>query len=446
MKQQGFEGWLPKTSPQFNWTWPHIVAMTKRLQPITSGKQQHLMFWLPPQHGKSLCVSKHFPAYLIEKNPSKRIILGAYNSRYASTFSRATKRLLINNGFNQFGKLQQAIEWETSQEGFFKSFGMQSGITGTAADLVLIDDPIKGFEDLSEVKLDKVWDTFEHDIETREQPNTSYIVIQTRWHMDDLSGRLLARDGRIEDGGKWNVLCLPALALENDPLGRKIGEPLCPERQSLERLLERQRKSPMMFQALYQQSPTMEGGNIIKTDWFKYHNFPKKYDKYDYRILSVDGAWETKKENDYSVCVTWGIIGNNYYLVDMWRDKVHYPEFKAIIHSINGKYKPLTTIVEDAASGKAFIHEMSSSMTVHPFKPEGDKVARVHAISDIIASGRVFLPAGSPEENPEEYSWLYDFLHEVSSFPKGKHDDIIDVLSQFLRYMATNSSTPISIF
>jgi predicted phage terminase large subunit-like protein len=154
--------------------------------------------------------------------------------------------------------------------------------------------------------------------------------------------------------------------------------------------------------------------------------------------MSVDGAWETKKENDYSVCLVWGVIGNNYYLIDLWRDKVIYPDFKKIIKSIFDKYKVMTILIEDTASGKAFIHEMQSFLPVHPFKPEGDRVVRVHAISDFIAAGRVFLPEGN--------SMLYDFLHEVSSFPKGKNDDIVDCVSQFLRYMASVSSCPISIF
>jgi predicted phage terminase large subunit-like protein len=160
--------------------------------------------------------------------------------------------------------------------------------------------------------------------------------------------------------------------------------------------------------------------------------------------MSVDGALETKKENDYSVCTVWGVIGDNYYLIDMWRDKVIYPDFKVMIKYLNDKYFPFTIIIEDAASGKAFKQEMQSSLGVHPFKPEGDKVARVYAISDIIAAGRVFLPKS--DIFPENYKWVYDFITEVSGFPKSEHDDIVDTLSQFLRYMATMSLTPLTIF
>lgn len=437
-KKITFQEWLPKASPQFKWDYPHVLEMTRRLQPVTENKQRHLMFWLPPQHLKSSVISKHLAAHLIEKNPRERVILGTYNYKFAADFARATKRILVDRGFPFFEGKQLANEWETKQLGFLKAFGMQSGITGTPADKVLIDDPIKSYaEAFSETIRDNIWNTFVYDIETREQKNTSYIIIQTRWHFDDLSGRLLERDGRVEDGGKWDVLCLPAIAEENDQIGRAVGEALCPELHSLERLLERKQKEPSMFQALYQQSPTMEGGNIIKTDWFKYYN-PNVLTDFDYKIMSVDGAWKPKEENDYSVCTTWGVIGSNYYLIDIWRDKVIYPEFKRTISSIYSKYLPMTIVIEDCAAGIPYVQEMGQHLPVHPYKPEGNKEVRVHAISDIIQAGRVFLP--------EEHPMLYDFLHEVSSFPKGKNDDIVDTLSQAMRYLATNSTCPVSVF
>ena len=191
-KNNLFQDWLPKTSPQYRWDYPHVLKMTNMLQPIIGGKQRHQMFWLPPQHLKSTIISKHLPAHLIEKNPSERIILGTYNYKFASDFSRAVKRILVDRQFDKFDGKQLANEWETSQGGFLKSFGMQSGITGTPADYVLIDDPIKSYaEAFSEIIRDNIWNTFIYDIETREQKNTSYIIIQTRWHQDDLSGRLL---------------------------------------------------------------------------------------------------------------------------------------------------------------------------------------------------------------------------------------------------------------
>lgn len=396
------------------------MEIVSRLQPIANSERKYLMFWVPPQFGKSLTVSKHFPAYLMERNASKRIILGTYNYKFAADFSRSIKRILSGNGFNGFEGKQLANEWETSRNGFVKAFGMQSGITGTSADYVIIDDPIKSYaEAFSETIRDNIWNTFIYDIETREQKNTSYIIIQTRWHIDDLSGRLIQRDGLLSEGGKWDVLCMPALAEDNDILGRQKGEALCPQLHTRERLLERKKNEPSMFQALYQQSPVIDGGNIIKID--KFMKYDERMDmQFDYKLMSIDSAWEIKKENDYSVCTTWGVKGSNFYLVDIWRDKVLYPEFKRTIKAIFDKHKPLTIIMEDCASGKAFIQELSAFLPIHPYKPEGDKVSRVHAITDIINVGRVFIPMNKDGNFP----LLYDFLHELSSFPKGKNDDI----------------------
>jgi predicted phage terminase large subunit-like protein len=437
-KDTSFQDWLPKTSPQYIWDFPHIKEIINRIQPILNGEKKHLMFWLPPQHGKSILVSKHLPAYILERNPANRIILGAYNSRFASDFSRAVKRILVDKKFPYFSGKQLAADWETSKDGFFKSFGMKSGITGNPGDYVFIDDPIKSYlEAFSETTRDNIWQTMVYDIETREQKKASYVVIQTRWHQDDLSGRLLDRDGRIEDGGKWDVLSLPALAEENDPLGRTIGEALCPVLHSRERLLERQKKEPSMFQSLYQQSPTMEGGNLIKIDWFKHYD-PNVIKNFDYKVMSVDGAWKPEQENDYSACTTWGVIGDNFYLIDIWRDKVIYPTFKLLIQSIFNKHNPSTILIEDTAAGIPFTQELSNHLPVHPVKPEGNKQVRVSVISDIIQSGRVFIP--------DDHALLYDFLHEISSFPKGKNDDLVDTLSQVLQYLSKFTSSPLSIF
>jgi predicted phage terminase large subunit-like protein len=370
---------------------------------------------LIPTHNSWL-VTKAFPAYLFHRNPMERIIIGAYNMEYASSFSTGIHRILEDTNFKNFSGKQRAYNWETNARGFLKAFGMQSGITGTSADKIIIDDPVKGYRDaFSQTVRDSTWNAYIYDICTRQQKNTSHIIIQTRWHCDDLSGRLLERDGRIEDGGKWEVICLPALAEEDDPLGREIGEPLCSELHPLEELLELRKNEPSMFQALYQQNPTLTGGNIIDINKFNYYD-PKIITSFDYKIMSIDGAWKDKEENDYSVCTTWGTIGDNYYLIDIWRDKVKYPVFKPIIKSIFDKQLPISLLVEDAASGIPFIQELEKSLPIHPIKPEGSKEVRAHMISDVINSGRVYLPEG--------HALMYDFLQEISSFPKGKHDDM----------------------
>ena len=232
------------------------------------------------------------------------------------------------------------------------------------------------------------------------------------------------------------------MAEENDPLGRAVGDPLCPELHSLEELLELRKNEPSMFEALYQQNPTLQSGGILDVSKLVEYD-PENIGEFDYKIMSIDGAWKEKEENDFSVCLTWGIINHNYYLIDMWRAKVKYPLFKQILKSIFDKHQPLTILVEDAASGTPFIQELETYLPLHPMRPEGDKEVRAHMVSDIINSQRVHIPKCKTKE---AYPWMYDFLQELSSFPKGKNDDAVDCLTQFLRYVCKFSSIPISIF
>jgi predicted phage terminase large subunit-like protein len=435
-KNRSLEKWLKNISPQYNWDYPHIVYIRKYLEEILAGVQHHLILLLPPQHSKSLSTTIHFPAYYLKKNPHKRIIIGAYNYSYATDFASSIHRLLTKDNFQYFDGKQTASAFETSQGGFVKAFGLQSGITGKSADLIIIDDPIKSHAEAdSQIIRNKIWNGFIYDIETREQKNTSYVIIMTHWHYDDLVSRLIKRDGTKENGGKWKVISMPALAEENDILGRKIDEPLCPELHSFERLAERRKNNPSQFVAMYQQRPEIDGGNIIKRHWWKYYKKESK-PQFEYIIQSLDTAWETKKENDFSVCTTWGVVNKDIYLIDMWREKVNYPDLKRAIIGLNAQYHPLKILIEDAASGKAAIQElMQTYIPIEPITPRGGKDVRVHTCTAIIERGNCWLPEDAP--------WLLDFLDECSAFPKGKHDDIVDTVPMALNYIA-NFGCPIS--
>lgn len=153
--------------------------------------------------------------------------------------------------------------------------------------------------------------------------------------------------------------------------------------------------------------------------------------------MSVDGAWETKEDSDYSACTIWGVVRDKIYLLDMWRGKCLYPDFKQKLLSIYSKHNPETVLVEDTASGKAFRHELENKIPIHAVHPAGSKEFRANIVSDIIQTGRVYIPAG--------HQILYDFLEEVSSFPRGKHDDLVDTMTQALKYLNNYSVCPISI-
>jgi len=388
---------------------------------------------MPPQHGKSLHTTIHFPAYFLEQFPKKRIIIGAYNLNYATEFSLAIKRLLRQRKFS-FGDMGHANHWNTPQGGFIKAFGFQSGITGTPADLVVIDDPIKNATDArSKVMRDKVWSEFEYSIESREQKNTSFIIILTRWHHDDLIGRLLKRDGKE----MWDVISLPAIAEENDLLGRAIGQPLCEDRKTLEKLLKERKDNPSKFAALFQQNPTIDGGNIIKEAYFEgqyYTSLPAL----NYTIQSIDTNCKPSENSDYAVITTWGVRDTNIYLLNCWRSKCDYIELKkrALIEA--EKYKPTYLLIEETSNGYPLIQELrkTTMLPIKPIKPKGDKEVRLAACTPLFENKKVFIPKDAP--------WMYDYINELINFPTGDHDDQVDSTSQALSFIQNRSSTSYS--
>jgi len=423
---QPFNEWLKETSPEYEWDYQHLLLIQKHLQEIVDGKQKRIIILMPPQHGKSLHTTIHFPAYFLEKFPEKRIIVGAYNREYACKFSMASKRLLQRRNF-VFGDMNHANEWNTGRGGFLKSFGFQSGITGTSSDLTIIDDPIKNITDARSIVMrDKVWDEFEYSIESREQKNTSFIIILTRWHHDDLVGRLLKRDGREA----WDIISLPAIAEENDLIGRAPGEPLCEDRKTLEKLLKERHDNPAKFAALFQQNPSIDGGNIIKEEYFQdqyYDTLPRL----DYVVESIDTNQKpsTNKKGSYTAITTWGVRDDKIFMLDCWRGKCGYLELKEMALRKNDQYSPSYLLIEDTVNGCALIQELTSTtmLPIKPIDPHGDKQIRLEACTPLFANKKIFFPKNA--------SWLYDYIQEMISFPTGTNNDQVDSTSQALNFI-----------
>lgn len=423
-----YQEWLNEIpNCKFNWQYPHIKKVANAIDQIVyQDKPKKIMVFMPPQHGKSTVISKHFPVYFLSKDPSKRVIIGTYNYGFASEFCRDIRRLLTDKGYAYFGDKVTANAFETSTGGFVKAFGMQSGITGTAADLVIIDDPTKSFEEAySSTIRDKIFNAFCFDIETREQKNTSYIIVMTRWHKDDLVGRLLERDG----DNKWEIISFPAICeTENDELGRKLGDPLCPELHTLERLLERKKANPMLFQSLYQQQPTLQSGNILKNSYFVILNDEEEpsYEDYDYTVISIDAAAKTAESNDYSIALVFAFKGDKYFLIDMFRGKVVYSDLRSKLIQLSAKYNPQIVLIEDTSNGIPLCQELSSKLPISPIKlASTDKEQRAHIASVKLEAQPLYVYSRD---------WTYDFINEVTNFPKAKNDDIVDALTQFVRH------------
>lgn len=420
-KKLSFDNWLSIVSPSFEWNWRHLIYIREKLNPIFNGDVKKLMLFMPPRHGKSEQVTVRLPAWYLEQNPGNRVIVGAYNQTLANKFSRKTRRIAQER--IKLSNERTAVEdWETMAGGGYRAIGVGAGITGMGGNLIIIDDPVKNREEAnSETYREKVWDWYTDDLYTRQEPGAAIILIMTRWHQDDLAGRIL----QSEDSKNWCVVNLPAEAEENDPLGREIGAALCPERYDLDALNSIKSVMGSSYNALFQQRPSAIEGEIFKREWWKYFN-PSALPSFKRIIQSWDTGFKTKEYNDYSVCTTWGMTDSGYYLLGRWKGKVEFPELKRLVISLANQYGPHQILIEDKASGQSLIQELQreSSLPIKAIKIDRDKVARAHAVTPEIEAGNVFLPEGE--------KWLQDYTDVLSAFPNAAHDDDVDSTTQAL--------------
>jgi len=399
-----------------------------------------LLIQTPPQHGKSLTVTESFPSWYLGRYPKNRIIEASYNEDTARRFGRKNLEKVEQFGSNVFG-LSKGIIWTTTEFelsngwGRMISRGIMSGITGNPANLMLIDDPIKNREEAdSEAYREKLWAEWQNTLKSRLAAGAKVIVIMTPWHEDDLAARLLRSEPNT------TLLRLPIEAEEGDLLGRKPGDPLAPElgkdRDWLTQFKASYTNDPKQgglraWQALYQCSPRVEGGNLIKRSWWRYYD-PKDEPAYATQLISVDAAFKGAEDNDYVAITVWGKRGEDYYLRYCLNKHLDFTGTLAAIRTVRKLYpQARTVLIEDKANGTAIINVLGREMFCVPVNPKGGKVSRVNAISAAIESGHVFLPKDAP--------WVGEFLDQFAAFPAAKHDDMVDSASQALTYMIYSS-------
>lgn len=430
-----FESWLNKTSPQYTWSYPHLKEIRKHLTEYENGKYINLLILMPPQHGKTTHTTNHFPAYLLDKYKTKRIMVIGHTSTFVrDNFSMPTRRILEPKGILRISRSDLIVH---NDGGFIKYFSFESGVTGTPTDLIMIDDPYHNYEQASsqqqrnKILQEYIWGVMSRKRDS-ELSKVSKIVIMTPWHYDDLAHYLMKQKDSFGNY-IWSVIKLPAFAKENDILGRKEGEPLCPELQSKESLIETRFENPEMFNAMYQLSPEMDGGNIVKREWFNNRYDLKEILRLNYVIISFDTAWKTAERNDYTVGVAWGIRDKNIYILDVWRDKIPSTELGSVILSFSKKWEEFgivqAVVIEETPNSEPIIRQLQNTSTYNIIGvlPRGEKVVRLKAVCGMIQNGRVFLPKLS--------TWELDYIDELIAFPKGKHDDQVDATSLGLGYI-----------
>ena len=440
--QRCFQTVVPGQLYRHNW---HIDAIVHHLELCRQKKIRRLIIALPPRNMKSICASVAFPANVLGHNPESRIICASYSQELADKHARDCRAVMTSPWYRRVfprakidHRKNAESEFVTMAGGFRLATSVGGTLTGRGGNLIIIDDPMKPNEAMSETRRRAVNQWYDNTVLSRldNKSDDAIIVIMQRLHVDDLVGHLL----ETSDG--WTVLNLPAIAeFDQDvKIGermvrhRKIGDVLHPDREPLEVLDEQKTQmGSQTFAAQYQQAPVPPGGALIKWSWFStYSALPDQRGRRQI-VQSWDTASKTSSNNDYSVCTTWLIHRKDYYLLDVLRDRFEYPELRRRIPAHAQARCATTVLIEDAGSGTHLIQDLRAEGRIRPIaiRPDGDKIVRMEAQSALIEAGHVFLPVTA--------SWLGDLQTEMMAFPYGRHDDQIDSVSQFLGWASRRS-------
>jgi predicted phage terminase large subunit-like protein len=415
--------------------------MRAQLDRVTSGEITRLMLFVPPRHGKSELATIHYPAYRLEANPLQRVVIAAYNATLAEKFSRRV-RSIARNRVALDSERQAVNDWMTQAGGGCRAVGVGGGITGQGGDLVIIDDPVKSREEAdSPTYRDRVWNWYTDDLYTRLEPNAAIILIMTRWHEDDLAGRILASN----QADQWTVVDLPALAMAGDALGRSEGAALCPDRYDLPALLDIQKTlGPRGWQALYQQKPAPPEGAMFKRHWFA---IVKSIPAVVHRVRYWDLAGADTGKGDYTVGLLMAKSADGrFWIEDVIRIQLTaHPRNQLIVQTaeLDSQRGPVQTIVEQAPGlAKEATDTVIRSLAgynARADKVSADKVTRAEPFAAQAEAGNVALLAGV---------WNTVFLDELTAFPYVDHDDQTDTGSGAFNILvcglpATTQANPI---
>jgi predicted phage terminase large subunit-like protein len=449
-KEQGqrviLHKFIKEVSPNYKFYKVH-AELTKQLQRIIDGSCKRLIIQIPPRTGKSFLSSKLFPAAYLLAHPDRYAGIVSYSAELAEGFSRSARDYYRAAG-GTFDPYKQAVnDWGTQGGGGLWAAGVGGAITGRSGHLLIVDDPVKNREDADSPRvMDKLWDWYTSTLYTRLEPGVgSIVIIQTRWSENDLIGKVLESEMNVSEKGRenWTILDLPALS---EDLGSRptlpahceviqdwreeAGLPLCPQRYGLDEY-ERIREAigTRDFAALYQQRPAPVGGNMFDPEWWSYYDHDTSLPEFQRVMLSVDCTFSSSSTSDYVVGTVVAQSNNNFYVLDMAREKLDIIGTMAMISRMQKKHTINGTIIELAASGYAAYQMLQRKIPgMIGFKPEKSKVARASAIVPIVEAGNVFLPRSA--------SWLDSFINEFSLFPAAKNDDIIDSVGMAINYMS----------
>jgi len=431
---ESFRHFIEFVKPDYEFNWHHLQIIDA-LQRLAERQYQRLIVMVPPRHGKSELVSVLFPAWCFARNSSEHVILASYAFGLASRMNRECQRIISGDVFRELfpqitfakdtepGAIRTNERFDIVGGGHYVSAGVGGGITGVGATIAIIDDPVKdAMEADSTTYRERAWEWYTTTFTTRFERDAIEVICQTRWHEDDLTGRILERKKHGTE-----VICLPAICEGPEP-NRSIGEALWPSWYSREWLLEKQAENgSRAWNALYQQRPAPDEGSTIKRRWFGYYD-PREYKfenkKVDYYF---DTAYTEEEKNDPTGGIAYVKEGAYFYVLEFhvdWMDFEAQIEFVKDFCKRNGYSYRSIARVEPKATGKTLASTMKKSTGLNIAEgkpPKGDKVARAHSCQGTLEGGRVLLPRGM--------AWVDRFLAQCAAFPNAAHDEEVDCLT-----------------
>ncbi len=422
-----------------NW---HQQAIAWQLELCRRREVRRLIITVPPRQLKSVTASVAFPAFILGHDPTARIVCVSYSSDLSAKHARDCRSVMTSAWYRELfpdtvlsRERNAELEFMTTKRGYRLSTSVGGSLTGRGGNYIIVDDPMKPDEALSDLRRAGVNEWMDNTLYSRldDKQNDVLILIMQRLHLEDPVGHVLNK----EEG--WAHLNLPAIAEFDEaiPIGlgkfydRKAGELLHPKREPQSVLDDLKRSiGSYNFAAQYQQQPIPPEGEIVKWEWFQtYEAIPAGQ---GYIVQSWDTASKSGELNDYSVCTTWQVVGEKFYLLDVLRQRLLYPALRRAVVAQSQRYRPRSILIEDKASGMALAQdfragELGGAGLPIAIAPEADKITRASTESIAVETGKVFLPCKA--------DWLQELRHEIVQFPYGAHDDQIDSMSQFLGWV-----------
>lgn len=431
----------PGASYKHNW---HVDLIAEYLEACTRREVKRLVINVPPRYLKSISVTVAWPAWLLGKNPSERIVAASYSEMLSLKHSVDCRLVMQSDWYGRAfpgvrftGDQNEKHKFVTTARGQRFATSVSGGTTGEGGDFLIVDDPHNPRQALSDAQRQDGLTWFDQTFSNRlnDKENGVIVVVMQRLHANDLSGHLLAKGG-------WEHLCIPAVAETRTAIDfgrvrlvREAGDVLHPARESAA-AIERQKieMGSYAFAGQYQQRPAPAEGGIFKAHWFARYAAPQE--SYQRVVQSWDTANKASQLNDPSCCTTWGVREGGYDLLQVLVRRLEYPDLKALVARQAEAFGPDAILIEDKASGQQLLQDLrrETRLPLIGILPTADKITRASGVSALVEAGKVALPTHA--------AWLTDYEAELMTFPNAPHADQVDSTTQFLNWERGRAGRP----